>query len=76
LRTASRIRQFATQLTDVGSRDPLADGLLDSLALEQLISYLESEFGIEFADEDLVRENFTSVEQVAALVEAKQRASA
>ena len=73
MKTVTRIRRFAIQLTDERSRDPLADGLLDSLAIEQLISFLEQQFALELADEDLVAANFTSVDRVAALVEMKRR---
>jgi acyl carrier protein len=52
--------------------DPLAAGLLDSLAVEQLIAYIEEEYGVMFADEELVAENFASLGVVAGLVETKR----
>ena len=56
--------------------DPLAAGLLDSLAIEQLIVYLEEEFSVTFQDDDMVAENFIDLATVARLVEEKlQRAS-
>ncbi|MGH2739026.1 MAG: acyl carrier protein [Actinomycetota bacterium] len=59
-------------MEDLASRDdPLAEGLLDSLALEQLITHIEEEFGFQFADEELVVENFESIERLATLVDAK-----
>jgi acyl carrier protein len=53
--------------------DPLAAGLLDSLAIEQLIAYVEEEYGVMFDDEELVAENFASIPVVAGLVESKRR---
>jgi acyl carrier protein len=53
-------------------RDPLAAEACDSLALEQLIDWIEEEYGVVFADEELVRENFASVPTLAALVKRKR----
>ena len=77
MRTATRIRRFALELADGAgaSRDPLAEGVLDSLAIEQLISFLEDQFDVVLEDEDLVAENFARVERVAELVDAKRRHS-
>ena len=75
MRTAKRIRRF---LDDLGEGedvpgDPLAQGLLDSLAIEQLIAFLEEDFDIEFEDEELVAECFQSIDTVVTLVETKRR---
>jgi acyl carrier protein len=56
--------------------DPLASGLLDSLAVEQLIAYIEDEFGVTFEDDELVAENFASLPAVAGLVASKQQLTA
>ena len=55
--------------------DPLAEGMLDSLAIEQLIGYVEDEFGVIFEDDELVAENFASITTVVELVETKLKAS-
>ncbi|MFL5515974.1 MAG: phosphopantetheine-binding protein [Gemmatimonadales bacterium] len=75
--TKWRIRRFIVrELLEepFEGRDPLAAEACDSLALEQLIDYIEEEFGVAFEDEELVRENFSSIPTLAALVKAKQRA--
>ncbi len=52
---------------------PLLDmGILDSLGIFQLISFLESEFGIEVPEEDLLPEHFGSIGQIARLVKTRQ----
>ena len=56
-------------------KDALAEGLLDSLAIEQLIAFAEDTFAIEFDDEELVAENFVTVDSVAALIDAKREQS-
>lgn len=47
----------------------VSDGILDSLDIMNLIVELESEFDIEIDPEDVLSENFESVEVIAALVE-------
>ncbi len=74
-----QIRQYiGNELLDGAevSGDPLAEGMLDSLAIEQLIGYIEDEFGVLFEDEELVAENFVSVSTVVGLVEEKLKAGA
>jgi peptidyl carrier protein len=47
--------------------------VLDSLGLFQLVGYLESEFGVEIDDEELVPGNFGTIEDIARLVERKRK---
>ena len=46
-------------------------GLLDSMGLLFLIEYLKEEFGVETQDEELVVENFESINSIVAYVETK-----
>ena len=48
--------------------------LIDSTGILELVSYLESEFGIVVQDEEIVPENLDSVGQIAAYVDMKQAA--
>ena len=50
----------------------LEEGILDSLGLQQLITFLEQQYGITIDDEDLMPENFESVNAIAALVAKNQ----
>ena len=50
------------------STDPLAEGLLDSLALEQLIDLTEEHYGILFEQEEIERPRFASLPTFAAVV--------
>ena len=54
--------------------DPLADQALDSIAVEELVAYLEERFAIFFEDDELAAENFSSVAALAALVDRKCKA--
>lgn len=54
---------------------PLLDqGVLDSLALVELLMALAERFEIEFEEHDLSRENFATIRDIARLVERKQAA--
>lgn len=44
------------------------DKIIDSLTLTALISELENEFGIEIDMDDIVPENFNSIDAMASLV--------
>ena len=50
------------------------DKVIDSLTLTALISELESEFNIEIDMDDIVPENFNSVDAMTELVERLQDA--
>ena len=73
------VRQFITGQFSQARARTLADddsllesGIVDSLGVLDIVSFVESEFGISVADEDLIRENFGSIGRIAAYIEAKQ----
>jgi acyl carrier protein len=49
--------------------DLLSAGILDSLAILQLVAYIEDQFGIKVPDEDVVFENFQSINALTAYLE-------
>jgi acyl carrier protein len=49
----------------------LEAGIIDSTGVLELISFLEGEFGIEVADDEMVPENFDSVARIVAYLERK-----
>lgn len=53
---------------------PLLEGLLDSMGLLRLVSYLEEEFEVEIDDTDIVADNFRTVQDVARLVTSAREA--
>ena len=58
---------------EIGTTDSLLDsGLIDSMAVLRLVSFIESEFGFEVTDEEVVPDNFETVEAIARLVEGKR----
>lgn len=49
----------------------LEEGIVDSTGVLELVMFVEETFGIEVADEEIVPENFDSVNQLARYVRAK-----
>lgn len=54
---------------NLGKAQLISDGILDSLDIMNLIMALEGEFDIEVDPEDVLSENFESVEAIIALIE-------
>lgn len=46
----------------------LEQGIIDSLGLMKLITFMEATFGIKIIDEDIIPENFQSLTSMAMLV--------
>lgn len=46
-------------------------GIVDSLALLRLISFIEERFGVRIEDEEVVPDNFETLNVMKGLVEAK-----
>ena len=80
--TQDSIREFiASELDCAVPADQLTNELLliderviDSIAIFQVIDFLESEFDIEVLDEELLPENFASINAMASLVDGKDQA--
>jgi acyl carrier protein len=74
------IRSFIVdELNTNGSSEGLADdyplldrGVLDSLGLFQLVSFLEDEYGVDVQDEELIPQNFGTISDIARLVREKE----
>ena len=53
--------------------DPLIErGVLDSLGIMNLVTFVESEYGVTVEDEELVPEHFNTIGDVADLVRTKR----
>ncbi|HWO42208.1 MAG TPA: acyl carrier protein [Candidatus Eisenbacteria bacterium] len=50
----------------------LANGIIDSLGVLDLVAFIEESFGISVSDEDLVPENFETIERLTAFVESRR----
>jgi len=76
---AREIRRFIRDELLFGEDDPtltardslLARGVIDSTGVLELVTFLESHFGIHVVDEELVPENLDSIENIVRFVERK-----
>jgi acyl carrier protein len=50
--------------------DLLSAGILDSLAILQLVAYIEKALGVQVPDEDVVYDNFKSVNALVEYLQA------
>ena len=53
--------------------DLLEQRIIDSMAILKLVLFMEQTFGIEVKDEDIVPENFQSLNSTVKFVEQKRR---
>lgn len=56
------MRNRNARLTE--DEDLLSSGILDSLAILQLVAFIDEQFGIEVPDQDVVYENFNSIQSL------------
>ena len=64
----SLVREYVDDVPDDTSVNLIEAGQLDSLAMLNIMSSLESEFEIEIDGEDISKRNFASIDSMAALV--------
>ena len=74
-----RLREFVTKnfyLADPGSFDDASSfldrGVIDSTGVLELVSFVEGEYGITVADEDIVPANFDTINALAGFISRKR----
>ncbi|HED10485.1 MAG TPA: acyl carrier protein [Caldithrix abyssi] len=61
------------EFNDLDHDDSLLElGIIDSVKMMEMISFLEENFGIEVDDEELMPENFDSINAIVAFIESKK----
>ena len=73
---AGRIKKFLAQqfpaTKNVGNDDSLLrNGLIDSLGILEVVTFLEKEFDFTVSDEELLPENFDSIWTLSNFVQSK-----
>lgn len=53
----------------------LEKGVVDSMGMVELITFLQDQFGVEPADDEITEENFATLRRIAAFVMRKKRAA-
>jgi len=62
---------------ELGCREALLEnGIVDSLGILDLVTFIEGKFAIAVADDELTPDNFYSIEKIALFVESKRPDSA
>ena len=51
----------------------IGEGLIDSMGVMELLSYVQSEFDITVDQQEVTPDNFDSINKLASFVERKQR---
>ena len=63
---------LADESTDLGGNDSLIEaGVIDSTGVLELIEYLESNYDIQIADEEVLPDNLDSIERISRFVTSK-----
>jgi acyl carrier protein len=61
------------EVTALSDQDSLLEtGVIDSLAMVDLIAHLEKTYGISIGEDDMVPENFDSIDSIASYVERRR----
>jgi acyl carrier protein len=70
------LRQFprARKQQIKNSEHLLESGMLDSLGVLEVVTFIEQEYGFRVSDEDLVPENFQTIDRIAAFIRSKNPA--
>jgi len=79
-----QIRGFIVENFLFGDGEPLADdtlslldnGIVDSVGIMELVAWLEQNHALKVADQELIPENFDSVERLVRFVERKKNGGA
>ena len=78
--TQDRLRDFIVrEVAPQETQDRLTDdlplietGVVDSLGIFRIVSFVEQEFGVDINDEELAPEHFGTIASIARLVESKR----
>lgn len=66
------VQRFVKDNKNIGQDDSLLDsGLIDSVGIFELISFLETELGVDVDDEEIVPDNFETLGKLVAFVDGK-----
>lgn len=57
------------------STNLIEDGIIDSLGIMKLLTFIEESFSVQVSDDDLVPENFVTTESISTLVMDKLNAN-
>ena len=78
MKIENKIREFILKNLYYSEDSPIADedsfletGVIDSMGVMELVSFIQSEFGLEVGQHEIVVDNFDSVRKLADFVRRK-----
>jgi acyl carrier protein len=78
MKTEQQIREFIIKNLYYTEDNPIADedsfletGVVDSMGVMELVAFVQSEFGVEVSQQEIVVENFDSIRKLADFVRRK-----
>lgn len=73
--TAFLTTEVLEDVPELSPDQPLLTGLLDSFGLLALLNFIEEKFGVAIPHDEVVTDNFSSVNALAAFIGSKQTAT-
>jgi len=74
-----KIRDFVLGHFPLAQQRRIADdaslieqGIIDSLGILEVVTFIESEFGLTLSDDEMITENFESIKSLTEFVAARQ----
>ena len=78
LELAANVRKFVLESfplarkRQIGNSDALIEsGIVDSQGVLEVVGFIEHEYSIHVSDDDLVLDNFRSIDRIAAFIQSK-----
>jgi acyl carrier protein len=78
-RPTAAIREFILKKFTLARKKQIKDsdallesGMLDSQGVLEVVTFIEEEFSLTLEDDDLVPENFQTIDRIAAFVQSRQ----
>ena len=75
----SKVREFVVEVaqrkgvTGVADDDSITEnGVIDSLAIFRLVAFLEEDLGVRISDEEIINDNFQSINDITNFVLTKK----
>ena len=67
-----RLLNGSKEVTVSPEADLLSSGLVDSIGMMQLIGFIENEFDVKVPPEDMIIENFLTIDAISSYIERRK----
>ena len=75
LRTFIRKQFLFNDAAELGETDPLFPDVIDSLGVMEVVDFVETTYAVEIGEDDLLADNFRSLEAISALIDRNRDAA-